>query len=53
MVVCGDVFESNQLAPRVISQALEVMRGVGVDVYLLPATMIRWTPRRCTPVNCS
>ncbi|CPY49642.1 DNA repair exonuclease SbcD [Mycobacteroides abscessus] len=36
MVVCGDVFESNQLAPRVISQALEVMRGVGVDVYLLP-----------------
>lgn len=36
MVVCGDVFESNQLAPRVISQALEVMRGVGVDIYLLP-----------------
>ncbi|SKG19957.1 DNA repair exonuclease SbcD [Mycobacteroides abscessus subsp. massiliense] len=36
MVVCGDVFESNQLAPRVISQALEVMRGVGVEIYLLP-----------------
>lgn len=36
MVVAGDVFESNQLAPRVVSQALEVMRGVGVDIYLLP-----------------
>lgn len=36
MVVSGDVFESNQLAPRVISQALEAMRGTGVEIYLLP-----------------
>jgi DNA repair exonuclease SbcCD nuclease subunit len=36
VVVAGDVFESNQLAPREISQSLEAMRAVGVPVYLLP-----------------
>ncbi|MGE0214943.1 metallophosphoesterase family protein [Mycolicibacterium sp.] len=36
VVVAGDVFEHNQLAPREVSQALEAMRGIGVPVYLLP-----------------
>ncbi|WP_326545770.1 exonuclease SbcCD subunit D [Mycolicibacterium sp. ND9-15] len=36
VVVAGDVFESNQLAPRVVSQSLEAMRAIGVPVYLLP-----------------
>jgi len=36
VVVAGDVFEHNQLDPRVISQSLEAMRGIGVPVYLLP-----------------
>ncbi len=36
VVVAGDVFEHNQLAPRVISQSLEAMRAIGVPVYLLP-----------------
>jgi DNA repair exonuclease SbcCD nuclease subunit len=36
VVVAGDVFEHNQLAPREISLALEAMRGIGVPVYLLP-----------------
>jgi len=36
VVVSGDVFEDNQLAPRVVSQALEAMRAVGVPLYLLP-----------------
>lgn len=36
VVVAGDVFEDNQLDPRVVSQALEAMRAVGVPVYLLP-----------------
>ncbi|CAN5869042.1 exonuclease SbcCD subunit D [soil metagenome] len=36
IVVSGDVFEDNQLAPRVVSQALEAMRAIGVPVYLLP-----------------
>ncbi len=36
VVVAGDVFEHNQLAPRVVSQSLEAMRGIGVPVYLLP-----------------
>lgn len=36
VVVAGDVFEHNQLAPREISQALEAMRTIGVPVYLLP-----------------
>ncbi|MBV9091217.1 MAG: exonuclease SbcCD subunit D [Mycobacteriaceae bacterium] len=36
VVVAGDVFEHNQLDPRVISQSLEAMRVIGVPVYLLP-----------------
>lgn len=36
VVVAGDVFEHNQLAPEVISQSLEAMRTIGVPVYLLP-----------------
>jgi DNA repair exonuclease SbcCD nuclease subunit len=36
VVVSGDVFEDNQLAPRVVSQSLEAMRAIGVPVYLLP-----------------
>ncbi|MBX7433610.1 exonuclease SbcCD subunit D [Mycobacterium sp. Y57] len=36
VVVAGDVFEHNQLAPREVSQALEAMRAIGVPVYLLP-----------------
>lgn len=36
VVVSGDVFDANQLAPRVISQSLEAMRAIGVPTYLLP-----------------
>src|SRR5271156_4732683 len=36
VVVAGDVFEDNQLAPKIISQSLEAMRAVGIPVYLLP-----------------
>jgi DNA repair exonuclease SbcCD nuclease subunit len=36
VVVAGDVFEDNQLDPRVISQSLEAMRAIDVPVYLLP-----------------
>jgi DNA repair exonuclease SbcCD nuclease subunit len=36
VVVAGDVFEHNQLAPQVVSQSLEAMRAIGVPVYLLP-----------------
>ncbi|CAN5310823.1 exonuclease SbcCD subunit D [soil metagenome] len=36
VVVAGDVFEHNQLEPRVISQSLEAIRAIGVPVYLLP-----------------
>ncbi|MCB1264875.1 MAG: exonuclease SbcCD subunit D [Mycobacterium sp.] len=36
VVVAGDVFESNQLAPRAVSQSLEAMRAIDVPVYLLP-----------------
>ena len=36
IVVAGDVFEDNQLDPRVISQSLEAMRSIGIPVYLLP-----------------
>lgn len=36
VVVAGDVFEHNQLAPQVISQSLEAMRRIAVPVYLLP-----------------
>jgi len=36
VVVSGDVFEDNQLAPQVIGQSLEAMRAIGIPVYLLP-----------------
>ena len=36
VVVAGDVFDANQLAPTVVSQSLEAMRAIGVPVYLLP-----------------
>jgi len=36
VVVAGDVFDANQLAPRVISQSLDAMRAIDVPVYLLP-----------------
>ncbi len=36
VVVAGDVFDANQLAPRVISQSLDAMRSIDVPVYLLP-----------------
>lgn len=36
VVVGGDVFESNQLDRRVLSQAFEALRQVRVPVYLLP-----------------
>ncbi len=36
VVVAGDVFESNQLSPKVVSQSLEAMRAIDVPVYLLP-----------------
>jgi DNA repair exonuclease SbcCD nuclease subunit len=36
VVVAGDVFEHNQLSPKVIGQSLEAMRAIGIPVYLLP-----------------
>lgn len=36
VVVAGDVFDANQLAPKVISQSLDAMGEIGVPVYLLP-----------------
>lgn len=36
IVVSGDVFEHNQLPPKVIGQSLEAMRAIGIPVYLLP-----------------
>jgi DNA repair exonuclease SbcCD nuclease subunit len=36
VVVAGDVFEHNQLDPRVVSQSLEAMRRIAIPVYLLP-----------------
>jgi DNA repair exonuclease SbcCD nuclease subunit len=32
VVVSGDVFEDNQLAPKIISQSLEAMRAIGIPV---------------------
>ncbi|ABY23230.1 DNA repair exonuclease [Renibacterium salmoninarum ATCC 33209] len=36
VVVCGDVFETNIVAPGVVSRALEAMRSIRLPVYLLP-----------------
>ncbi|MBN1606694.1 MAG: exonuclease SbcCD subunit D [Polyangiaceae bacterium] len=34
--VCGDVWESNQLSPRVVGRALEALSTIPCPVYLLP-----------------
>lgn len=36
VVVCGDVFESNQLDRKVVSQAFEAMRSCPVPIILVP-----------------
>jgi DNA repair exonuclease SbcCD nuclease subunit len=36
LVVCGDVFESNQVDQRTVARALEALREVSVPVFLLP-----------------
>lgn len=36
VVVAGDVFEHNQLAPELVGKSLEAIRGIGIPVYLLP-----------------
>jgi len=36
VVVAGDVFDANQLAPKVVSQSLAAIRAIGLPVYLLP-----------------
>ena len=37
IVVAGDVFESNQVDRRTVLKACEVMAGIPVPIYLLPA----------------
>ncbi len=36
VVVCGDVFESNQVDRRTVARACEALKSVHVPVYLLP-----------------
>lgn len=36
VLVCGDVFESNQVSAQTVRRALDAMREVPVPVYLLP-----------------
>lgn len=36
MVVCGDVFESNQVDRKTVARALEALKDVSVPVYILP-----------------
>jgi DNA repair exonuclease SbcCD nuclease subunit len=36
VLVCGDVFETNAVAPRVVGRALAVLADYPVPVYLLP-----------------
>ncbi|HEY9475691.1 MAG TPA: DNA repair exonuclease [Mycobacteriales bacterium] len=36
ILVCGDVFESNQLSARTVARALDAMRVSPVPIYLLP-----------------
>jgi DNA repair exonuclease SbcCD nuclease subunit len=36
VVVAGDVFDANQLAPKVVSQSLDAIRAIDVPVFLLP-----------------
>ena len=58
MVVCGDVFESNQVDRKTVARALEALKDVPVPVYLLPGnhdplnaasvfrsnTFVQWKP---------
>ena len=37
IVVAGDIFESNQVDRRTVLRACEVMAGISVPIYLLPA----------------
>ena len=37
VVVAGDVFESNQVAPQTVMRALEALGAIPVPVFLLPA----------------
>ena len=46
VVVSGDVFEDNQLAPTVISQSLEAMRAIGTPLSCSKASPPGWAPRR-------
>lgn len=36
VVVCGDVFEDNRLAPAVVARSLDRIAAIGCPVYLLP-----------------
>lgn len=36
VVVCGDVFESNQVAPSLVARACDALSSFDVPVYLLP-----------------
>lgn len=36
VLVCGDVFDTNQLRPQTVRRALDALRDVPVPVYLLP-----------------
>ncbi|MCS3780641.1 metallophosphoesterase family protein [Tsukamurella ocularis] len=36
VVVCGDVFEDNRLAPAVVARSLDRIAAIGRPVYLLP-----------------
>lgn len=36
VIVCGDVFEHDQLTPQTLRRTLEALRSVEVPVYLLP-----------------
>jgi DNA repair exonuclease SbcCD nuclease subunit len=36
IVVCGDVFETNQVSARTVRQSMEKLRGLAIPVYLLP-----------------
>ena len=36
VVVCGDVFETNQVSARTVGQAMDQLRGLSMPVYLLP-----------------
>jgi len=36
MLVCGDVFESNQVSRATVARALEALKDVRVPVYLIP-----------------